>query len=212
MVFSIVAGFGAGIVASYVVWLLIARFHLPRIDISDICRDHRSLEPLRYRYRIKIRNPSRRRSVGDLNLAARLVIRGLHRSRPDAYTAFRLRLADTHPFPVLEPGEGRIYTFKPIELEADGSATLPAHVRTGLETGDISLEELMGIGTDAFIRFAVSGSHEIGGLYRTSIRRFTTQDIVPGRFPREESVDIENASDAEVLPAQDSDASEPTGL
>jgi hypothetical protein len=212
MVFSIVGGFGAGIVASYVVWLLIARFHLPRIDVSDICRDHRSIEPLRYRYRVKIRNPSRRRSVGDLNLAARLVIRGLHPSQPDGYTAFRLRLADTHPFPVLEPGEGRIYTFKPIELEADGTATLPGHIRTGLETGHISLEALMGLGTDAFVRFAVSGSHEIGGLYRTSIRRFTVDDMVPGWFPREDSVDIERAGDPGLLPANDSDASEPTGL
>jgi hypothetical protein len=212
MVISLIGGFGAGIVASYVVWFLIARFHIPRIEVSRICRDFRSQEPVRYRYRIKVRNPNSRRSIGDLTLAARLVIQGLDESRPTAYTAFRLQLADAHPFPVLEPGEGRIYTFHLTELEADGRAHLPAHIRFLLDADDLLLEELMQLGTEAFLRFAVSGSHEVGGLYRTVIRRFTSDDVVSGSFQNQETVEIEPSEDPVVVQTSDTDASEPTGL
>jgi hypothetical protein len=65
-----------------------------------------------------------------------------------------------------------------------------AYVRKRVDDGQISLEELLDLGSGSYLRLAVAGSHEIGGLRRTISRRYNAQDIVDGGFVALTSIDI----------------------
>jgi hypothetical protein len=59
---------------------------------------------------------------------------------------------------------------------------MPSEVRAGLQARIQPLETLLDLGTDAFIRLAVSASHSRSGFRRTISRKFRRGDITEGEF------------------------------
>jgi hypothetical protein len=91
-------------------------------------------------------------------------------------------VADDRPFPGIDARESRIYGLGLADLGGGGLQRLPAAIASRIASRQVTLEELLALGDAAFLRFAFSGSHEVGGLRRTVSCRYRLSDIVPGRF------------------------------
>ena len=178
IIVSLGGGFVLGLIASYLVWLLTARTYIPKVVVSQISR---TVEGTRVRYRIAVRNFGSS-SISDITVACRVVIQGLNHDKPHNWTSFHVPVADDRPFPVIDAHELRIYGMGVADLGGGGLQRLPETIAVRIASRQITLEELLGLGSAAFIRFAFSGSHEVGGLRRTVSPRYGLADIVPGRF------------------------------
>lgn len=189
---GLLEAFALGVVASYVVWYMIARFYLPKLSISLIARGATPSvdRGLKYNYRVKVYN-NRRRAAVDLTINCRLVIRGLNPEHPTNSTSLYLPIGDGRPFPVLDPRRGRIFTAHLSDLQGGGFHRLPREVRNRLKSGHVSMEELLHLGTSAFLRLAVTSAHEMGGLRRTYTRKYGLSEIVQGPFKTFHGVDID---------------------
>lgn len=185
-------GFAAGILASTLSWFAVALYFTPRLRISTLNRLPQPIQvvPSGYRYRVKLQNVSRRYHVADLSLHARVVVCGLDPQRPHVQTSLRMPVGEVEPYPVLDarrhdiPPEDyeRVYTLRVHEVQGAAVRRLPEDVRAGLEDRSLRLEHLLELGTDSFIRFAVSSSHARSGLRRTYSRKFRLADLAEGEF------------------------------
>ena len=155
-------GFVLGAIGSFLVWYLIGILYLPRLLISLICRDEVEGAPGHYRYRFKIYNRLRRRSAAELSITCRLYIQGLSDKSPKNFTSYYIPVSDQHPYPVIEPRKGRVYTLRIAELQGGGDWRLPIEVQKGIQGGNVTLDELLRLGSSAFLRIAVTAAHEIG--------------------------------------------------
>lgn len=206
---GLVGGFFLGLLASYLVWIVVARVHLPRIQVSKISKQSASTSGENHQYRVKVRNMRRHRLISDLSTSCRLVIQGLNPERPSNFTSLRLPVADEHPFPVLEPRSGRIYTLRISELGGGGVMRLPPEAKRSLSSGGVELEDLLRLGSSAFLRLAISGAHELGGLRRTVNLRYGLDDIILGGFSSKNSVKIESSGPVREI---DDDFEPPRGV
>ena len=112
------------------------------------------------------------------------MIRGLNPDLPKNSTSLRIPVSNDNPFPVLDGRESRVYTLRVAEIEGAALDRMPPAVRDRLGSNEILLEELLMLGEYAFLRFAFSAAHEIGGLRRAVSRRYTGSQIVCGQFER----------------------------
>lgn len=189
-------GFVLGIAASLAAWWMVAWLYIPRLLISEINRLEDPASQTGVRYRVKVRNPSRTRLVAGLEVQARLSIRGLMPHLPTNLTSFHIPMGSAPTFPVLAARDERMYTLqlRMLEERPQSLSLLPDEVRSRIST--ISLEELLAQGTEAFLRVAVSGTHEFSGYRRTYCAEFRAANIHEGRFEKN-SIAIVPASDTE---------------
>ena len=199
---GLVVGFAAGIVASIAAWWIVLIYFTPRIEVSALNRLPRApdVEPCGYRYRVKVRNLQRSYGIAELSLHARLVIRGLDEKRPEVFTAFAIPVGDAVPFPFLDGRRARervedserVYTLRVHDLVDNAPKLMPAEVHVALQSRTQQLEELLTLGSDAFVRIAVTSSHARSGFRRTIATRARREEITEGEFV-EDSVDVECA-------------------
>ena len=189
---SLGVGFIAGLVASVLAWWAVALAFTPRLKVSVLNRFEQEPEiaPCGFRYRIKLINRSRHYAATDLSIHARLVVKGLDPLRPTTQTAISFPVGEPFPYPVLEarrrgaPFEDseRVYSLHIHELRGAALVRLPDPIRSRLEDRSITLEELLDMGSDAFIRLAVSACHSRSGFRRTYPCKFRMGDIEEGSF------------------------------
>jgi len=191
-VVTIIVGFFLGMVGSYLVWLVTVRTYVPKIVVSQIARNTVSTNPLIYEYRIKVFNQGRK-SVSGLSITCKIFIQGINRSRPKNIISLYLPVADENPFPVLEAHSGRVYTLRISGIRGGRHKGLPEGVCNGLVSGEVSLEELLQLSEVSYLRLAVTGSHEVGGLQRTIDRKYIISDIIEGEFKQSNTVNIVNS-------------------
>lgn len=192
MVWDQTVGLILGLLTSVVSWWVIALWLTPRLKVSSVNRIPQNKEqyPSGYRYRIKIMNRSRLFAVGDLNLQARLVLRGLDKERPEVQTSIYLPVGAETQFPVLtrrckkHPPEDweRVYTFDIFHMRGNALNRLPEIANAKLGDRTITLHELLEVRPECFVRFAVVGTHARSGFRRTFSRKFVKGDITEGEF------------------------------
>src|SRR5205085_5632392 len=132
----------------------------PRLNLSTLNRLPlpQADAPCPFRYRVKVQNASRRHGVADLDLHARLVIRGLDESRPATQTSLLIPVGSRTPFPILDPRRRssepedyeRVYTLHVHDLHGNALDRLPPNIRDGLKDRTVPLEQLLQLGTRAF--------------------------------------------------------------
>jgi hypothetical protein len=181
-----------GLLASVIGWWAIAMWLTPRLDVSGLNRIPQDLvqHPSGYRYRIKLSNRSRHFAISDLDLQARLVIRGLDEHRPGVQTSIYLPVGSESQFPVLtrrhktghpEDWE-RVYTFDIYGMKGNALTRLPKDVRDGLSKKTITLDQILSRFPHSFVRFAVEGTHGRSGFRRAYTRTFHGTNISEGEF------------------------------
>jgi hypothetical protein len=127
----------------------------------------------------------------------RLVIKGLDSSHPGTMTSLSIPIGDALTFPVLEgrrtrdrvADSERIYTLRIHELDSSAEPEFPNDVVLALKNKTARIEDLLELGTEAFIRFAVTVNHARSGYSRTFVKKFRLNEIRTGKF-REDSIDI----------------------
>jgi hypothetical protein len=169
-------------------------YFTPRLAISTLNRfpEQMSAEPCGFRYRVKVQNTSRHYGVADLELHARLVIRGLDSARPDVQSSIQVPVGEGDPFPTLDRRTKRgamsdferIYTLRIHDMKGPLMRRLPEEVRAALECRTVTLEQLLELGSDAFVRLAVTCSHSRSGYRRTYSLKFRIGDVAEGTFQK----------------------------
>lgn len=71
----------------------------------------------------------------------------------------------------------------------DNGPEFPDDVVLALNNKTARIEDLLELGTEAFIRFAVTVNYALSGYSRTFVNKFRLDEIRTGEF-REDSVDI----------------------
>jgi len=135
--------------------------------------------------------------VADISVHARLVIRGLDKRRPESSVAFSIPVGEAAPFPYIDgrngreqaDDSGRVYRLRVQELVDLAPQRLPADVHARLRARAQRLEDLMALGSDAFVKIAVASSHARSGFRRTISWRARLANITEGEFA-EDSVNL----------------------
>lgn len=196
-----------GVMMSIVAWLATLVFAGPRIEVSEAISVVADAGPDRTgsRYRVKVLNRSRLFDVGDLDLQAQLVVRGLNPAKPKNATTFTIPVSTESAFPVLHRRSrqwrkkdvgwqrrraGRVYTLRYLELRGGGLERMTQPLLERLRRGDLELAELLSMGDDSFIRLLVAASHSLSGYRRSAVVIFGAEDLVVGTFEGHDSVEI----------------------
>jgi len=139
----------------------------------------------------------RRYAIAGIVLNARLVIEGLDKENPRDLTSLAIPFGVATTFPVLEgldvrervEDSERVYTLHIHDLDTTAEANFPPETLLSIQKGTALVEDLLTLGTDAFIRFAVSVSHARSGYGRTYFTKFRLSDMCDGEF-LPDSVDV----------------------
>jgi hypothetical protein len=210
---NLAVGFVLGMLGSVFTWFLIARMYKPKFEVSAICRSL-SLENDRRDivYRVKVLNKRSGRALTDLNIECRVFIQGLieDADRGTNFTSFRIPIGDGSLFPFIDKGGDRIYNLRFRELEGAGTSRLPEGVLEQVRNAERSLEQLLRItGQKAYVRMVVTGADDFSGFRGSKPVKATVGEIVPGTFPRRNSVEIKEIEEfketAEELAEQPGD-------
>ena len=90
-----IISFIAGIVASFIAWLLVAQLIRPHIELSDkIEKGKTYVEGSPYIYRLKVKNKNWFFQVFDVNVYGKVKIRGLNPKDPDDVKSFLLKVGN----------------------------------------------------------------------------------------------------------------------
>lgn len=101
--------FIAGVIASFIAWLLVAQIIRPHIELSDkIEKEKTYVENRPYIYRVKVKNKNWCYKVFDVNVYGKVKIRGLNPERPNDIKSFLLKV-----------GNGIIPYINPYHIKSD---------------------------------------------------------------------------------------------
>lgn len=196
-----------GVMMSVVAWLATLVFAGPRLEVSKAISMVVDAGPDRSgsRYRVKVLNRSRLFDVGDLELQAQLVVRGLNPTKPKNATTFTIPVSTESAFPVLHRRSrqwrrkkvgwqrrraGRVYTLRHRELQGGGVDRMTQPLIERLRRCDLELADLLSIGDDSFVRLVVAASHPLSGYRRSVVVIYGAEDLIAGTFEDHDSVRI----------------------
>ena len=116
-----ILSFIAGIVASFIAWLLVAQIIRPHIELSDkIEKEKTYVENRPYIYRVKVKNKNWCWKVFDVNVYGKVKIRGLNTERPDDIKSFLLKVGNGIT-PYINPYRGNSDNTKGLVIKVPNS-------------------------------------------------------------------------------------------
>jgi hypothetical protein len=190
--FGFIFGFTAGLAVNLLSWWIIFRYIVPRIEFSSVIskvpnpieeNDHSG-----FRYRIKLQN-SGRRGIIDVELAATLRIAGLTENieiiqipwSPDREKRARIiRLAPVKP----EVKAAHVLRLFINSVEQFRNRQIyPEDIRRKAEQRTLTFEDLLGLGTRAWLQISAFGYDEFSGARKLFVSKsYTLSDIKAGQF------------------------------
>jgi hypothetical protein len=194
---SVVIAVMTGVFTGIVAWWILATRVRPRLEVSSvIAKSSDSTSTVGYIYRVKIRNPSRRRNVVDLKIDCAIKFIGLEPSRPDNSFVLPLSTAKKQQYPSLAPQGERTYrlVFSPEDVRSYGR--LPRERWGLIHQGDVALDALLRSSLDEnghvkpidkqdAVLITVTAAHELSGFRRARVCRYTCEQIEEGIFAKE---------------------------
>lgn len=190
---SFIAGLIAGLGTNLLSWWLLAHWVTPKVEFSPCISRLRTAvtdkDQSGFRYRVKCRNAGRR-GVIDIDLSAKLRIEGLRIGRTTVvvipWTSDGEKRANVIRLPPLKPGEraARVLRFYINSVDAFRTKSIyPVDFRRRAEERALRLEDILGLGTKAWIQIAAFGYDEFSGARKLFLSKsYTAQDIKDGEF------------------------------
>jgi hypothetical protein len=192
--FGFILGFAAGLTINLLSWWILFRYIVPRIDFSSAIS--KLPDPLGendrsgFRYRIKLQNGGRR-GIIDVELAATLRIEGLAEGvnieiiqipwSPD-----REKRAHIVRLPPAKPGikAARVLRLFINSVEQFHTRQIyPENIRRKAEQRALTLEDLLALGTRAWLQISAFGYDEFSGARKLFVSKsYTLSDIKAGQF------------------------------
>jgi hypothetical protein len=159
-----------GVLASLGAWWIVFHYWRPVIKFSPaISKRATGGAPVAFAYRVKLYNTGRRMVV-DVTYEARFRVFGLDPHRPSNYEATSLPVSFDGRIAVMFPqGEGglgsliRVSAHKPQEFSRP---VYPEPIRERARNGALSLDDLLGLGSDATVQIIAFGSDGFSGSRR----------------------------------------------
>ena len=176
---SLLLGVPLGVVVSILAWWIIVWSLRPRFRLSPMISARRSEDSVFYR--VKVHNPSSRRTVVDLNYAMIAEFRGLSKAFPDNWESIRIPLSIyDEPFPVLRPFRGRVLRLRldQVDPETEMRTYLSDELWADMMSNSPGvLESLLQISADSRIVFAFTGARDNSGIRRTKTAYYAENSI-----------------------------------
>ena len=176
ILFGAVLGFGS----SAAFWWFQSHYFVPKVVFcEEISKKKNPFTKRGWMYRVKFVNKSRRRAI-DITTIARIAIRGLH------YNNLHLLPIPTsiNGTPMIGRNGGALVTRLVIaDIPLDNLEFFPNHITEMARNRTLTLEHLLKLGTDAYLRLFVTAYDEFSGarkLYTSKLYRLG--DIRKGKF------------------------------
>ncbi len=178
-------GLVVGIAASFTAWWLIFHWFVSKVEFSSgISSTPQRSNPARRSYRVKLKNTGKRAIVGG-EAFARLTIKW---EGGNSWTGYALPF-NSHgdrkfEFPRLEKGRRRILTFWINKVEMfRTNVRFPKALHKKAKDKQLTLEDLLSLGSRAKLEMFVSGYDEFSGAWKVfSSKEYLLEDIINGRF------------------------------
>lgn len=160
------AGFVLGILASIIAWYVLQHHVVPALEFfPKIYKARTDENPSGYKYRIKFQNAGRR-EILDFELFAKLRIRGLSPNHPGVWRAIYIPVDDPR-IPRIASHRGTAKRLAVQLLVSDVSAhvvsALPEELQEVHKKGQLSLEQLMGLGCEVTLEMIGFGYDAFSG-------------------------------------------------
>lgn len=193
---SFILGVLVGLATNLVSWWILAHYIVPRIEFSQalgkLHSDKNEYDRCGFRYRVKLRNGGRR-GIIDVELAATLRIEGLSKSNnievvPIPWNSDGDKKSNITRLPPVKPGikAARVLRLYINCVDQFRTRSLyPDAFRKKSEERTLTLEDILGLGSKAWLQIAAFGYDEFSGARKLFVSKsYNLQDIRTGRFEK----------------------------
>ena len=180
--FAIIVSVPAGILCSLAAWWILFHNMAPQVAISGaISKLPDKSSPSGFTYRVKIANQGRRDAI-DLKVQALLRVKALNPDFPSNWSIARLRL-ETSQMASMQGRQGNLI----IRMYPERTRKLKQWKdEKGNSTSILSVESLLGLGSEADIQFVVFAYDRFSGARKVfESKRYGASDVVDGRFVKD---------------------------
>ena len=178
---EIIIGFVLGIIASILAWYILFHKIIPKVDFFEkIYKDRTDENPSGYRYLIRFQNNGHR-DIIDIELFAKLRIKGIYEHRRNAWKAIYIPIDDNR-IPKINSqkrNHKRIaIQICPTEINHIAKRSIPDELKRKLDDETILLEELMEIGEKSELQIFGFGYDSFSGSRKVfESKKFVRDDI-----------------------------------
>jgi hypothetical protein len=163
---EIITAFMTGFAASYLLWYYLNKIKVPVIEFKPSIFKSPTAENLcGWKYRAKFRNEGGRAAL-DLEIVAKLRIRGLYPSRPERWHAIYVPIED----PRIPKVDSNRKTRKvlsvlllPNDISESARSILPENLQEKCNLGTLCLEDLLSSGSESKLQIFAFGYDEFSG-------------------------------------------------
>jgi len=181
LVFALIVGVLIGIITSFAAWWILFRYFTPRLLFSyEISKIAASGTNTNSTYCMKLVNSGRRQII-DLEMVARLRIRGVDSRAPKNWHIVELKI-NRNKIPKVKPGGDATILVYPIDLVEFQRMIFPDEIQLNAPKPDLSLEDLLGLGTAAELRLMAFGYDGFSGARRYFESHDYNADSIKGGF------------------------------
>ncbi|NTU49889.1 MAG: hypothetical protein HGA87_03200 [Desulfobulbaceae bacterium] len=179
---ELLLGIPIGIATSLVAWYILFHVIAPTVEFfPSVFKSRTRKSRCGWNYRVKFRNTGTR-DIVDLELVAKVRIRGLSQQRPSFWNAIYLPVDDSR-IPKVRSHRGTSKRFvilvHPSEISDSAKSALPTELQSKCENGTLSLEDLLNLGSQAtFQVFAFAYDSFSGSRRLFESPTFSIKDII----------------------------------
>lgn len=182
-----IVSFLLGIVTSFIAWLLVFHFFVPKVNFSEKISKQVDSNS-NFKYRIKIENAGAR-SIYELNIYVKISIRGLNIERKRNLEVTFLPVSFEGVIPIIEPVKKtrrrNLIKIDPNKTEEFERDIYPYKVRNKVKNKQLLLEDLLSLGSEAWLELYIIGNDQFSGSRKViTSKKYFKQDIVDKPFDK----------------------------
>lgn len=188
MVLSVAVGVTTGVASSLIAWWITYRYLSPRVSFSDVIfRRYSKIRGCGYNYQFTVAN-ERRRPAGDLEVTAKFTLKHFPPSTPDNIHNSVTVPTDGQTLPLLAGSTRKKKTIFRLSLLLDDDRFrnellnfrpyLAQDVVNGLEGSKVSLEQLLAISPESFVRVTAMLTDGTSGSRRVFVSDSYSSDTI----------------------------------
>lgn len=184
-----IIGIISGVVSSFLVWWILFHFITPLIRFSEkISKQSSSNSTTGWIYRIKFENAGRR-GIVDVELYAKLSVRGLNPQRPRNLEITYLPVSFGGRIPLLQPvrftHRRHLIRVDPNKAEEFKRKIYPNNIQRKAEENKLTLDDLLNLGTESRLEIIAMGYDKFSKAHKVFVsKRYRKQDIVTAPFKK----------------------------
>lgn len=177
--FSLIISVPLGALSSVVGWWFLFHVLSPNLKFSALISKMGTGKYTKYRLRIK--NNGQRAAI-DLNIIVRLQVQGLIPENPKMRKQINLAIAG-EKIPFISKKKYRIIRILPNDTDAFNDIIYPDYIREKYSQGNLSLEDVLSIGTDNFFQVHVFAFDSFSGSRKMFLsKKYRKSDIMQGSY------------------------------